>query len=137
MKTSTVAIAGLIFAVLLIGGLFTLGVIDLPVVKQVTSPDASTSVTTDTKLTQFALVTVGALGGIISIGAGLSIMLWAINRANARLQAAPDNPLSFSLKPEGNSIGAFLQKNSFFVSIAVGLGLLLTFIVIAALAGAL
>jgi hypothetical protein len=126
-----------IAAALLIGGLVMLGVFNLPTVEQVSNPEASTKVATNDKLVTFSVVLIGLTGAIISMGAGLALLLWFLSREGTKISQLPDNPFAFSLNAEGNSIGTVVKKNSMLVSVLIGVGMVVTLVLIAIFIGAL
>lgn len=136
-SNGSLLLMGFVGVALLIGGLMVFGVFDLPTVEQVSSAEASTKTATDDQLTIFALILVVVVGAVVSMGVGLAFLIWLLNREGAKMAIQPDNPFEFSLKPEGNSIGTLVRKNSLAVSIGLGIGLFATFVVIALLVGAL
>jgi hypothetical protein len=42
---------------------------------------------------------------------GLAVFFYLFNRGAAKAEAEADQPLDFSLEPQGNSLGALLQNN--------------------------
>lgn len=134
MRTSVVALLAVVFIGLIVGLIFMdsgEGNSILPLKRQVSNDAGSTVDLTGTKSAMLALLSLVVLGSIGGMAVPLALLLWIVNREVSKVQSQEPEPLLLSMSPQGNSIGAALVNNAFYL--IVGAGFLMTLIVIALL----
>ncbi len=134
MRTSVVALLAVVFIGLIVGLIFMdsgEGSSILPLKRQVSNDAGSTVDLTGTKGAMLFLLSAVVLGSIGGMAVPLALLLWIVNREVSKVQNQQPEPLLLSMSPQGNSIGAALVNNAFYL--IVGAGFLMTLIVIALL----
>lgn len=137
MRPLVIGIAIVAFGALLIGGLTITSGSPFQGTVQVTNAEASAVAATNSQLGQLGVVIVVVVLSLLGISGGLATLFWLLNRGAIRAAAAPPNPFEFSLSPEGNTIGSFARQNPVSVIVALSLGLVVAFLALALLTGAL
>lgn len=136
-NNSLLMIAVVVFGLLVFGGYLVANGSGFGGAEQVSSPEASTLDYTDNQLAQLAVLVFLMIGGLVSIGVGLALTFWFLNREVKKATETSNRPFAFSLKPEGNSIGAIIQENSFMIALTIGILLILVFVGLVLFTGAL
>lgn len=137
MQNSARLLIGFVFAALVIGGFFTISGGELPVVEQVSNPDASVLARGDDKVPQLALVVVVAVGAIFSIGIALAVSAWFLNRQIVKAALEEPKPVNLpqltspqaALQQSGPAI-SMVQKNIFPIVVTIGLLAVMAFLIL-------
>lgn len=137
MRNPLIGVGVVIFIVLVFGGYAAANGLGLPTVEQVSDPRASVFELTDSKLTLFALAAIGSIAAVAMTGVGITGLFWFLSREVKKVETEPGTPFSFSLNPEGNSVGAMIQQNSFMIAITIGILLIMLFVGLILFTGAL
>lgn len=135
MRNTLFTFALLIFAALLIGGYAINSERGLPAVEQVTNPNASTLDFTGSKVGLLAVAVIVVVGATIAVGVGITGLFYVLSREVKRAELSNTTPFSFSLKPEGNSVGTIVQENAVPLSIGLTIFSIIAFIAILFLTG--
>lgn len=123
---------GAVLVLLLVGAFFYQTGGGLPIVEQVSNPEASVTNASGDKGTQLAALIVVVLAIIPGMAVALYGALWALNREVIRAQQQPEQPFELlSFRTEGNTTGALVNNNILFI--VIGVGVLMMAAVIAAL----
>lgn len=137
VRNYTMILAMVIFGALVFGGFLVATDQSIPVVTQVTNPEASALEATDSQLATLALVVIGVIVVTGGMGTGLAVTFWFLNREVKRAEEQEVRPFEFTLKPEGNSIGSVIQQNTFIVAFTIGIVFLALFVALLLFTGAL
>jgi hypothetical protein len=112
---------GAVFVLLLVGLYFATGGGDLPVVEQVSSPEASTLQMTSNEGALLALLIFAVVGMIIGMGVGIYAIFWFLNREITRVQQQPNQQFELlSMGTEGNTTGALIANNALIIVVLMG-----------------
>lgn len=123
---------GAVLVLLLVGAFFYQTGGGLPIVEQVSNPEASVTNASGDKGAQLAALIVVVLAIIPGMAVALYGALWALNREVTRAQQQPEQPFELlSFRTEGNTTGALVNNNILFI--VIGVGVLMMAAVIAAL----
>lgn len=138
MQNSSRLLIGFVFAALVIGGFFTISGGELPVVEQVSNPDASTLASGGgDKLAQLALVVFVSAGAIFSIGIALAVSAWFLNRQIVKAALEEARPVNIpqltspqvALQQSGSAI-SMVQKNIFPIVVTIGVLAVMIFLIL-------
>lgn len=130
MRSQYIALLALVFVVLIVGMVF----MDagegslLPTVRQVSNEQGSTVDLTGSKGALLFLLSAVVLGSIAGMAVPLYLVMWFLNREVVKVQSQQPEPLLLSMSPQGNTVGAALANNVFYI--VVGVGFLMTLAVI-------
>lgn len=115
MRNSLLPLAILIFWALVFGGFVVVSGGGLPTVEQVSSANASVTEAADSQLGVLSAVVFTLFVATIVMGGGLASLFLLLNREVTKADQQEVTPFEFSLKPEGNTIGAIIQNNTWLV----------------------
>ena len=121
MRNSLLPLAILVFGALVLGGFVVISGGGLPTVEQVSSANASVTEATDSQLGTLAGVVVVVTVVLGGMGTGLAGLFWLLNKQVTVAEKQEATPFEFSLKSEGNTVGAMIQDNTAVVVIAIGM----------------
>ncbi len=127
MRNSLLPLAILIFVALVFGGLMV-GSGGLPTVEQVSSTNASVTEASDSQLYTLGIIVFVLIVATVGMGGGLAILVRMLNGQIIKSEQQEPTPFEFSLKPEGNSIGAMIQGHTEIIVILIGILLISIFI---------
>lgn len=137
MQNSGRLLIGFVFIALVIGGYFTISGGSLPAAEQVSNPEASTLARTNDKLAQLALVVVVVLGGLVSMGVGLAVGVWFLNKQIVKASLEEPKPVNIpqlsspgAVVQQSGSIMTVVQKNIFPIAVTIGVLAVLTFLIL-------
>ncbi len=137
MRNTALALAAIVFIALVFGGYAIANGQGLPTTEQVSSPEASTLEATQSQQTTLGLVAIVVIASVGGMGFLMAVIVWLLNREVTKAHQEDNHPFSFSLDPEGNSVGAIIQENPFMIAITLGIIFVLIFIALVLFSGAL
>jgi hypothetical protein len=122
---------GGVFMLLLVGLYFASGGGKLPVVEQVSSPEASTLQMTSNEGALLALLIFAVVSMIIGMGVGTYAIFWFLNREITRVQQQPNQQFELlSMGTEGNTTGALLANNALIIVGLVGVAMVVATVLV-------
>lgn len=137
MRTVILGIALLSAVGLFVGGFTIISGSPFEPTVQVTDAEGSAVQATNSQLAQLGIVVLVVLGGIVANAALLAGVVWLLSREVERAVESEPNPFEFSLAPDGNSIGSIARRNPVPVVAALSLGLVVAFVALIVLTGAI
>lgn len=139
MRTVVIGIAVLAVGALVFGG-FLIASDSSPFsgTVQVTNPEGSAIVATDSQFTWLAIAFAVIISGVVGTGLGITGLVWLLSREVKKAEETEPAPVIFSLTSgEENSLGTIAVQNAVPLLITLTAGLVIIFVLIVLVSGAL
>lgn len=137
MRNSLLPLAILVFGALVFGGLVVVSGGGLPTVEQVSSANASVTEAADSQLGILSAVVLVVIVATVGMGGGLAFLIKLLNKEITKAEQQEATPFEFSLKSEGNTVGAMIQDNTAIIVFTIVILLVSIFVGLVLFTGAL